>query len=221
VLFALGQPAAFAGLVIAFLLAVAVRAICLRLVLRWVGNTFTRVPLLPHPRRDLDPFGAVAAALGGTGWGHGVDDPPRERGRQAIVYAVGPLVGLLLGELGLFVYTLVYPDYASALLINAPSDVLRGAVAPTAGAQMLLSVAVGLLCFGLLALVPLPPLDGWGLLWASMRRPTAGGLRARHWLVDNNLGVVALLVLLIFPFGAPLLHWLFDLVGGPLMRMWV
>ncbi|MEH1129212.1 hypothetical protein [Micromonospora sp. CPCC 206061] len=219
-LFALGQPASFAGLVIAFLLAVTVRAVMLRLVLRWVGHLFGRVPLLPDPRRDLDPFGAVAAALGGTGWGHGVDDPPRGRGRQAIVYAVGPLVGLVLGELGLLAFTLVYPDYSAALLINEPSDVLRGAIAPTAGAQMLLSVAVGLLCFGLLALVPLPPLDGFGLLWASMRRPTAGGLKARHWLADNNLGVVALLILLIFPFGAPLLHWLFDLVGGPLMRMW-
>ncbi|MCW6004385.1 hypothetical protein K1W54_07285 [Micromonospora sp. CPCC 205371] len=217
-LFALGQPAAFVGLVIAFLLAVAVRAFMLRLVLRWIGASYRRTPLMPHPRRDLDPFGAVAAALGGTGWGHGVDDPPRYRG---LVFLVGPLVGLVLGELGLLAYTLIYPDYSSALLINAPSDVLRGALAPTVGAQMLLSVAVGLLCFGLLALVPLPPLDGWGLLWASMRRPTPGGLRARQWLVDNNLGVVALLILLIFPFGAPLLHWLFDLAGGPLMRMWV
>lgn len=222
-LWAIGQPAGFAGLLVAFLAGLALRAVAIRLTCRALGLAVGRASMLPHPRRDIDPFGAVAAALGGTGWGHGVDadELPRHRGRRALVYAAGPVVTLLAAQLAFAGYRAAYPEGRFALLINQPSDVLRGALAPSAGAQLLLSVAVGLLCFGLLALVPLPPLDGFGLLWTAMRRPTPAGLRVRHWLADNNVGVAALLVLLIFPFGAPLLHLLFDLVGTPLMRMWV
>ena len=51
------------------------------------------------------------------------------------------------------------------------SDVLRGLFDAPIGAQLLLGVAGGLLAFGLLALVPIPPLDGFGLLWSAQRVP--------------------------------------------------
>jgi hypothetical protein len=81
---------------------------------------------------------------------------------------------------------------------------------------------VGLFCFGVLALIPVPPLDGFGLLWLSLRRPSQQAQKMRHWLADNNLGVVLLLVFLVLPLGfrAPLILLIFDLVGTPVLRAW-
>jgi hypothetical protein len=224
VLWALGQPVAAVGLVFAFLIGIGLRVVAVRLTAMGLRLVSRRTAVLPQPRADVDPFGAVGAVLGGTGWGRSVDldelPPHAARGRRAAVFAAGPLAALIAGQLALAGYRIGYPDGAAALLLNYPSDVLRGAVAPTAGAQLVLSVGVGLLCFALLALLPLPPLDGFGLLWLSLRDPGPAARRARFWLADNNVGVVVLLVLLIFPFGGPFAYAFFDLLGAPLMRMW-
>lgn len=223
-LWALGQPAAVGGLLFAFLTALAVRVVAVRLTAKVLRLVSRRTSVLPRPRADVDPFGAVAAVLGGTGWGRSVDleelPPHAARGRRAVVYAAGPFVALLAGELALLGYRLGYPRDLVALKVNYPSDVLRGAIAPNAGAQFVLSVGVGLLCFGLLALVPLPPLDGFGLFWLSMSTPTPAAERARHWLADNNVGVAILLVALTFPFGGPFGYAYFNVLGTPLMRVW-
>jgi hypothetical protein len=63
-LFALGRPVAFAGLLLGFALALALRAFAVRLVLHRLR--FTREPITPRVREDVDPFGAVAAAVGGV-----------------------------------------------------------------------------------------------------------------------------------------------------------
>jgi hypothetical protein len=120
-------------------------------------------------------------------------------------------------------YGYASPEDRSALLVNYPSDVLRGVVIDSVAAQVLLSVGVGLLCFALLALVPLPPLDGFGLWWLSMATPGEWARRARRVLVDHHLGVIALLVLVCVPLGtrAPLMLQAFDVVATPLMRAWV
>jgi hypothetical protein len=224
VLFALVQPAAVVGLLLAFLSGLALRVVALRLTARALRLLPRNTRVLPALREDVDPFGAVAAVLGGTGWGRPVDLdglPPRAaRGRRAAVFAAGPLAALLAGEVVLFGYRLGYPGESAVLLINYPSDVLRGAAAPNVGVQLVLSVGVGLLCFGLLALVPLPPLDGFGLLWLSLREPGPAAQRARFWLAENNIGVVVLFILLIFPLRRPLAYGLFDLLGTPLMRVW-
>jgi Zn-dependent protease len=223
VLWALGQPAAFAGLVVAFLLALTLRALAIRITARVLGLAPPREPVTPRPREDIDPFGAVAAAIGGVGWGRviDVDEVPRHRGRgrAAAVFAAGPVITLLAGELALAGYATLIPP-SGALLLYQPSMVLRGAVDETVVGQAMLAVAVGLLCFGLLSLIPLPPLDGFGLLWSAFRRPGTTAQQAKLWLGDNNIGVAALLVLFFFPFGQPLLFVLIDLVGTPLMRMW-
>jgi hypothetical protein len=224
VLWALGQPAAAGGLLLAFLLGLGLRVVAVRLTARSLRLVSRHTPVLPRPRVDVDPFGVVAALLGGTGWGRSVDLeelPPRAaRGRRAAVYVAGPLATLVAGELALLGYRIGYPRDLVALLVNYPSDVLRGAVAPNAGAQFVLSLGVGLLCFALLAIVPLPPLDGFGLLWLTMSDATPAAQRARHWLADNNLGVAILLVALIFPFGGPFAYAYFNVLGTPLMRVW-
>ncbi len=220
-LFAIGQPAALLGLLIAFLLALTLRIVAMRLTARALGLEDRRGSLLPRPREDIDPFGAVAAAVAGTGWGRAVDidAKPRwaSRGRRLAVVAAGPLTPLVVGLIGLTAYKLAYPD---SVMIGGASTALRGAYAPSLAGQLLLSIAMGLLCFGLLNLIPLPPLDGFALLWLSMRHIGAAGERARHWLVDNNIGVVVLLLMVFFPLMSPFLYLFIDLLAAPFLWVW-
>jgi hypothetical protein len=222
VLFALGDPAAFAGLLIAFLFGIVLRAVAIRITTRWLGLGPRHEPVGFRPRHDIDPFGAVVAALGGTGWGRpiDIDEVPRHRGRgrAAAVFAAGPLSALIVGQLALIVYTLLYPD-TGALHVFTPAAVLRG-VPGAIGEQLLISFAVGLVCFGLLAIIPVPPLDGFGLLSCAFSRPSPGIAWARLWLGDKNIGVALLLLFALFPAGYPILLMLIDLIGIPFLRIW-
>jgi Zn-dependent protease len=223
VLFALGQPIAFVGLLLAFVLALTVRAYAIRITGRSLGLTARGESVTPRLREDVDPFGAVAAAVGGAGWGKtiDVDEVPRfrGRGRAATVFAAGPVAILIISQLLLLAFRLAYPGSFS-LSLYRPSDVLHGQIDEAAGAEILLSLAIGFLAFGLLALIPIPPLDGFGLLWLCFRRPGPGLQGYRLWFVEKNLGVVILLAACFFPLSAPLLLVPIDLIGGPLMRLW-
>jgi Zn-dependent protease len=224
VLFAIAQPAALLGLLIAFLLALTLRVAAMRLTARALGlqpRPEGAGSLMLNPREDIDPFGAVAAAVAGTGWGRAIDIDamPRwaSRGRRAAVVAAGPLVPLLAGLLVLTAYRFAYPD---APLLGGISAALRGGWAPSVPAQFLLSVAAGLIGFGLLNLVPLPPLDGFSLLWVSMKHIGAAGERARGWLVDNNIGVVILLIMVFFPLTSPFIFLFIELLALPVLWIW-
>jgi hypothetical protein len=98
--------------------------------------------------------------------------------------------------------------------------VLRGQFDASLGAQLVLSIAVGLLAFGLLALIPVPPLDGFGLIWSAQRHPGRGMQGYRLWFEHKNLGVVVLLACCFFPLGYPLLLLPLDLIGTLFMRLW-
>jgi hypothetical protein len=90
----------------------------------------------------------------------------------------------------------------------------------TLGEQVLLSLGVGLLSFGLLALVPMPPLDGFGILYNAVRRPGAALQWMRLWFEEKNIGVVILVALSLFPFGGPYLLSLINLLGTLFLRVW-
>ena len=192
-LFALGEPVAFVALVLAFLLGLLLRALAIRITARTLRLTERRDPVTPRPREDIDPFGAVAAAVGGMGWGKAisVDEVPRHqgRGRAAAVFAAGPVVCILVSQVLFAGYVVAFPD--NLLSVLSVSDVLRGFSLPF-GEQVLLCLATGLLAFGLLALIPIPPLDGFGILWSALRRPGAGAQQMRLWLEEKNLGVLFL-----------------------------
>jgi hypothetical protein len=211
-LFALGQPFVFVGLVVSFLLALVLRAAAIRLAARSLGFS---LPFLP------DPFGAVAAAIGGPGWGPIVDvdhvSRSRGRGRAAMVFLAGPLTVLLAAQLVFLAYALLYPDI---LLLLRPSDILRGQFSSLVGAELLLGLAGGLLGFGLLALLPVPPLDGFGLLWSAQRAPGRGMQGYRLWFQEKNIGVVVLLACCFFPFSYPLILLPVDLIGTVVLRLW-
>ena len=220
-LFALVQPVAFAALVVSFLLGLVLRAVAIRLTARGLGLADRREPISPRPRADVDPFGAVAAAIGGMGWGRmlSVDQVTRHRGRgrAAAVFAAGPLACIVVSELLLAAYAVLYSGADLRLL--SPADVLSGVSGPVAQ-QALLSLAVGLLSFGLLALIPIPPLDGFGILWYALRRPGNGMQWMRLWFEDKNIGVLMLLVLCLFPLGSPLLLAILDVLGLLFVRVW-
>jgi len=222
-LFALGQPAAFAGLLIGFVLALLLRAVAIRLVGRSVGIVASGESVRPRPREDLDAFGAVAVAVGGAGWGRiiDVDEVPRwrGRGRAALVFAAGPIVTVLAAQVVFLAFRLLYGDDVGFVLLD-PSDVLRGQFEATFDVQVLLSIAVALLGFGILSLLPIPPLDGFGLLWSAQRNPGAGMQGYRLWFQEKNLGVVILLACCFFPLSYPLLLVPIDLLGGIFLRIW-
>jgi len=73
---------------------------------------------------------------------------------------------------------------------------------------------------GVLSLVPLPPLDGGRLLFGLAPR-TSGWQKAEYHLVEQNIGLVAVLVLLLLPLGGPqaLLPVVLDRVVSPLVRL--
>jgi hypothetical protein len=221
-LFALGEPVAFAALLVAFLLALLLRAVAIRLTARALGLTGRREPLAPRPREDIDPFGAVAAAVGGMGWGKmvSVDEVPRfrGRGRAAAVFAAGPVVCILAAQALFATYALLFPDHLLGLL--HASEVLRGGISLPFGEQVLLCLAVGLLSFGLLALIPIPPLDGFGLLWSAQRSPGPGMQQMRLWLEDKHIGVLILLIFCFFPLEYPLLLVILDALSVVFLRVW-
>jgi Zn-dependent protease len=220
-LFALGEPIAFVALVVAFLLGLLLRSFAIRFTARSLRLSDRRESVSPRPREDVDPFGAVAAAVGGMGWGKvvSVDEVSRRqgRGRAAAVFAAGPLACILVSQILFAVYVTLFPG--RLLSVISLSDVLRGLALPL-GEQVLLCLAVGLLAFGLLALIPIPPLDGFGILWSAQRVPGPGMQWMRLWFEDKNLGVLILLIFCFFPLGGPILMTILNVLGLPFLLLW-
>ncbi len=195
-----------AGLVAAFAVGVGLRAAA-----SWSVARLLKVPRDPLSRR-IDPLGVVAACFSGTGWGRCSPAPAGSRERWAV--AAGPAAVLLTSQLAFVAYRRAYPGMGLPLRLYRPSDVLHGVFAPTAAAELILSVAVGLLCFGLLALLPVPPFDGYRLIASPGAVPA--------W---ERLAAVVVLVLMIVPVpgylsGRPPLLTALDTVAGPLVRVW-
>jgi membrane-associated protease RseP (regulator of RpoE activity) len=73
---------------------------------------------------------------------------------------------------------------------------------------------------GLLSLVPLPPLDGGRLLFGLAPR-TLGWQKAEYQLVEQNIGLAAVLLLLLLPLGGSqaLLPSVLDNLVSPLTRL--
>ncbi|MFD0521769.1 hypothetical protein [Paractinoplanes durhamensis] len=114
-------------------------------------------------------------------------------------------------------YSLIAP--ANFLSLIGPADVLLGLSLPV-GETVLLSIAVGLLSFGLLALIPIPPLDGFGILYNAMRQPGPSMQWMRLWFEEKNVGVLILLICSLFPFGGPFLLRIVNALGLVFVRVW-
>lgn len=225
-LYALRSPAAFVALLVGFVLGLVVHVAAQRVAVRPRLRTAApgarrRLALRRALSGAVDPFGAIAAALGGTGWARRPElGPRRRRGwqRDDLVLLAGPAANLAVAAAALLLYRAAGGDPRVASVASLP-DLLHGQ-APGLSLLPLALLLVGVqnLAMGLLALVPMPPLDGGQLLFAHAPR-SAGWQRAEYYLAEHNWGVAVLLVLLLLPIAgeAPLLLVLLDLVGGPLL----
>jgi Zn-dependent protease len=219
VLRALGTPLAFLGLLVGFLLAVVVQAYASALAARSLGDR-AALRRLGGVRRVLDPFGAVAAALGGLGWGVTPEIPLRSRGRLALALLAGPVAVALCGAVSLALFVLVGGDRLALSRVGL-EPVISGVSGPP-GQQFFFSLGLEMLGMAVLSLVPLPPLPGWRLLELASTG-SIGWQRAREYLVEKNLGILALLVLLVLPLGgsAPLLLTIVDRAVSSLLDLTV
>ena len=219
-LYALGDPVSFVVLVLSFVVAATVHGWVQALVASRVGD---RRPAAEgrtrlDPRRHLDPFGAVAAAIAGVGWARPLEPPDRRRrGALVAVLLIGAAANLVLGVALLVAFRLAGGDVIGTTVLLLQRGVGQG----LGGGELLLRVLLMLglmnVFVGALSLVPLPPLDGGRLLFALAPR-TPGWQKAEYQLDERNIGVAVLLALLLIPLGGPqaLLPVLLDTVVGPL-----
>ncbi|MBI3688269.1 MAG: hypothetical protein HY241_13220 [Actinobacteria bacterium] len=222
---ALAHPVLFAGMLVGFLLAIAASAAAQVAVGRLVRDR-GRVRLgsarlgpvrvgqhgagssrmLRRLTATLDPFGAVAALLAGPGWG-ALREPARGgRGGRLVALLAGPLAAVLVGVTAGVAF-IAAGGSRPVLGVAGPVGLLSGMLLPDDPVQrFLIGLAAEAVAVGVLGVVPLPPLTGWRVLMLFAGR-SAGWQRARYYLEEHNVGIVALLLLLIFPIG----------LGGPLL----
>ena len=213
-LYALGDPLSFLLLVLSFVVAATLAG--------WLSaRASTRAGLdaparrAPDPRRQLDAFGVVGAAVAGFGWARPVEVPAHRRGRAvALAVLTGPLVLLLVGLVALAGFGAVHGGVPGASTL-----LQRGAGALPLAQEAWVLAGLMATYVGALSLVPLPPLPGGAALFALAPR-TSGWQKAHYQLAERNLGTAVLLALLLIPLGGPqaLLPTVLDTLLDPLVR---
>lgn len=167
----------------------------------------------------LDPYGAVAAVVAGIGWGSRTWVRGRRGGGLGPVLAA-VVVHAVLAAAGLALYHAAGGPNVFGHGV-AVSDVLHGSVRfGSTGANVAAGFAMENVGCGLLALVPLPPLELGVLLWSRLPK-TAGARRVAYHLLDEAWGVALVLVGLLLPLAGqpPALLALIDIVADPLLRL--
>lgn len=217
-LYALSQPASFALLVVSFVVATTLHGWVQAFAAARAGE---RQPVLerrlrPDPRRHLDPFGTIAGAVSGTGWSRQTEvSRRRSTAATAAVLLSGTAVNLALGA-GCLVAAGSVGGFATSLsLLDLQRGIPHGG---TAGGALYL-FGLSNLGVGVLSLVPIPPLPLGRLVLAAAPR-SHGWQQVEYRLVEQNIGVVVLLVALLIPLGGPqpLLPTVLDDLVRPLLR---
>ncbi len=223
-LYALRHPVALVALLGAFVLGVTVRGFVQARLAARLGDRSAiaqgRGSL--DPRRHLDPFGAVAAALAGVGWGHPLERPsylrPGQRGAILAVALAGPAALLLLGAVFLGGYAATGGPRGLGQSGIVPATLHATYLPDNPGQTLLLFAGIELVAMAVLALVPMPPLDGGRILFLYAPRST-GWQKAEYHLAEQNIGTAILLGLLLIPLAGqdPLLLFLIDVIVHPLL----
>lgn len=216
-LYALGQPVSFLVLLVSFLIAVTLHGWVQARAAARLGEQAPRLEgrTTPDPRRHVDPFGAIGAAVSGAGWSRQVElSPRRSRGQVVTVLLSGVVVNAVVGVAALVGYRAAGgpPVGGTLLALQRGVDGDLGLVALYLFGLMNVAVA-------LLSIVPLPPLPGGQLLFA-LAPTTPGWQKARYRLVEQNIGTGVLLALLLIPLGGPqpLLPTVLDTLLQPALR---
>jgi hypothetical protein len=208
-LFALRQPATLLGLVLGFAVGCFLRASAQQL---YIGGRRS-VQSITAWRSWLDPFGLVAALLGGVGWS---PRPVLRHGKSRQVWAmvvIALVVHAVLAAIGLAAY-LGAGGLRVALPFANTIAVLHGSQGITASFAQRVALGFGIenLACGLLLLVPIPPLELGVALWSTLPR-SAGTRRMAYRVLEEQWGIGVLLVLLLFPLAGEQ-PALLQLVGG-------
>lgn len=219
-LYALGDLTSFLLLLVASVVALTLHGWLTALLSARTGDRQVAAEgrLVPDPRRQIDPFGAIAALVGGVGWSRAVQAPARGRRGAVLLTTLVPAGVLVVLGLALLAAWHVVSGASIAsggdvsLLLRDETPFL-----PLVDLVLLLSGAV-LLVDGLLSLVPLLPLAGGRLLFALAPR-SRGWQQAEQQLGERNIGTVVLLALCLFVTSVPLLPAVLDAVAGPLAAL--
>lgn len=218
-IFAIRQPAVLAGLLLGFLLGVALRAATQRRLgekkrLRVAGRRSARRPWSAY----LDPFGTVAAVLSGVGWGPRPVLRTRGRGSDWSMTLAALGVHAVLAAAGLAAFLAVGGTRLDLHAISVGS-VLHGDVSGgTVGEKVTLGFGIENLACAVLALVPIPPLEAGFVVWSRVPR-SPGARRFAYHLLEEQWGVAVLLVLLLIPLAGelPALLALINAIGNAVL----
>jgi hypothetical protein len=230
VIYALREPTILLGLLVGFLVGIPLRAAVQRQLTRPGGlRSRGRLSAVGHQRARLgwpgylDPYGAVAALLSGAGWG------PRIEARRTPATDVLMLLSALavhaaLTAAGLAAFAaaggasgLLHGLDVSSVLHASPGvhEVIDGG---NAGRDVALGFAMVNLACGVLALVPIPPLEMGVILWSRLPRSPQTRRVAFH-VLEEQWGVAVLLLLLLLPLAGqpPALLAVINAIGGPVL----
>ncbi|PZS03252.1 MAG: hypothetical protein DLM56_09655 [Pseudonocardiales bacterium] len=216
---ALGHPTSLAGL----LLGLAAAVVAGQLAQRAIG-WLLRVRFAPSEQagalRYVDPFGIVAAAIGGVGWGTTLRPAGRARagaGRACLCLLAAPIGAAAAAAACLVGYVADGGSRATVAAVTV-GDVLPGALLP-AGQAVLLCAGLEAIAIAILLLVPLPPLPGWRVL-CTLVRPTLGWQRVQFQLEERNIGVAILLAISVIPPSGPgpILVRILDAIVGAILN---
>lgn len=210
-IFALRHPAVLLGLVLGFLIGVPLRAAVQRGLV--FGFSFRRRGRLrpvgtgrrggfPRPTAGwasyLDPYGTVAAALSGAGWGTRQQVRRRGRGSDVAMLLAALVVHGALAAAGLAGYRAAGGLVSDFGIVNA-SSVLHGSIGfTTTAASVTAGFAMVNVACGLLALCPIPPLELGVILWSRLPR-SASARRFAYHLLEEQWGVAVVLLFLLLP----------------------
>ena len=155
--------------------------------------------LAAAPRGWLDPFGIVGALLAGVGWS---PRPVLSRFKPRQVWTmvvVAVAVHGLLAAAGLAAY-LAAGGTKLAFPFVSSIEVLHGTQFITSSFAQRVALGFGIenLGCGLLALVPIPPLELGVALWSTLPR-SPGARRMAYRVLEEQWGIAIILVLLVVP----------------------
>jgi hypothetical protein len=233
VIYALRHPTVLLGLVLGFLIGVMIKAALQRaFARRATGGSRSRLHAVSTRRRSadylrpsagwaayLDPYGTVAAALSGAGWG---TRPPSPRRASIDVgfLVIAVVVHGALAAVGFAAFAGVGGELQGLGAVDV-STILHASFSGHApfGEAVTLGFAMVNLACGLLALLPLPPLELGIVLWSRLPR-SPGARRLAYRVLEEPWGVAIVLLLLLVPLAGqqPLLLVLIDDAARPILE---
>jgi Zn-dependent protease len=162
------DPRRLIALAIAFIAAISIHEFCHALAATWLGDPTPRSQgrLTLNPIRHLDPMGTLVLVVAGFGWGKPVIVNPLNlrfgiRRGMAIVSAAGPASNIAM----------------AALLGPAYRQVAGGSPGILPNSEFLAEIVIAVIAINVLLaifnLIPLPPLDGFGVLYGIVGPETA------------------------------------------------